>query len=65
MTKSLNSDERRFDAATVVIFDPVAGNLNVTRSILNTIGFRHFEVAATLTELRQVVMSQTLDLIID
>lgn len=64
MTKSSNTDNRSFDAATIAIFDPVSANLHVTRSILYTIGFRHFAYATTLDELRDIIESEVIDLII-
>ena len=63
MNKS-NSEARSFDAATVAIFDPVSGNLHITRSILYTIGFRHFAYATTLEELRDVIESEVVDLVV-
>ncbi len=64
MSEPHNSEERRFEAATVAIFDPVTANLRITRSILYTIGFRHFSYATSLKELRETIESEVIDLVV-
>ncbi len=53
-----------YDSSHVLLFDPVASNLQITRSVLYTMGFRNFEQAQDLSSLTGILERTSYDLLL-
>lgn len=53
-----------YETALTLIYDPVAGNRAATRSALYTLGFRHIELAPSLSQLAEFIAANPPDLVI-
>ncbi|GBF57265.1 hypothetical protein PbB2_00930 [Candidatus Phycosocius bacilliformis] len=57
-------DKQKLAAATVLIFDPVRGNMLMTRSVLHGIGFRRIEGMTSLREIRRRLRDVDISLLV-